>query len=194
MKQALARYLVETGQEDNWPKHGIETCLEVLPYFQKKAPRWNKVHKGNFHPNSFPAHHAYYDQVCNSLKSKRELKSMVKDELRKLKPEDVTEQGGDTEDEHPEYVFEDDVPTNQEAAKTPEFEKPDEQIDSSTWGHPVDPVNKFLRNATPDASIHSGPILWQNHPDAHSVLKELKEYRDEAMKHQKAYLVCLEKW
>jgi len=193
MKQALARYLVETGQEDNWPKHGIETCLEVLPYFQKKAPRWNKVHKGNFHPNSFPAHHAYYDQVCNSLKSKRELKSMVKDELRKLKPEDVTEQGGDTEDEQPEYVFEDDVPAMQEAAETPKFEKPDEQIDSSTWTQQLDP-SQVLKNAAPGASVHSGPILWQGHRDTHSVLNELKEYHEEAIKHQKAYQVSFEKW
>jgi TRAP-type C4-dicarboxylate transport system substrate-binding protein len=90
-------------------------------------------------------------------------------------------------------VFEDDVPDNQEAAKTPHFEKPDDQIDSSTWAQPVDP-SKFIKNTTPDASVHSGPILWQNHRDAHSVLNELKEYHEEAMKHQKAYLVCLEKW
>ena len=92
---------MDTGQEDNWPKHGIDTCLEVLPYFQKKAPRWSKVHKGNFHPSTFPAHQAYFDQLRNSLNSKRELKSIVKEELAKLKPEDVTEQGGDTDDEHP---------------------------------------------------------------------------------------------
>ena len=101
MKQALARYLVDTGQQDDWPKHGVDTCLEVLPYFQKLAPRWSKVHKGNFHPTSFPAHQAYYDQLCNTLRSKRELKGMVKEELAKLRPGDVTEHGGDSEDEHP---------------------------------------------------------------------------------------------
>ena len=101
MKQALARYLVDTGLQDDWPKHGIDTCLEVLPYFQKLAPRWGKVNKNNFHPASFPAHQAYYDQLCNTLRSKRELKGMVKDELARLRPEDVTEHGGDSEDEHP---------------------------------------------------------------------------------------------
>ena len=90
-------------------------------------------------------------------------------------------------------MFEDDTPANQEAAKTPEFEKPDDQIDSSTWPHQVDP-SQLLRNATPDASVNSGPILWQGRRDAHSVLNELKEYHEEAMKHQKAYQVSFEKW
>ncbi len=105
----------------------------------------------------------------------------------------VTEHRGDTEDDEPEIKFLDDDHVMQEAAKTPQFEKPGSQIDSSTWAQLVDP-NQLLRNATPDASVHSGPILWQGHRDTHSVLNELKEYHEEAMKHQKAYLVCLEKW
>ena len=101
MKQALARYLVDTGQHDEWPKPSVDACLEALPYFQKMAPRWAKVAKENFHPSTFPAHQAYFDQICNSLRSKRELKALVKEELAKLRCVDVTEKGGDTEDENP---------------------------------------------------------------------------------------------
>ena len=194
MKQALARYIVETGQQDDWPKHGVDTCLAILPHLQKLAPRWAKVNKQNFHPGTFAAHQVFYDQMCNSLRSKRELKGLVKDEMDKLRHETVTEHGGDTDDEAPEYVFVDDDHVMQEAVRTPEFEKPDDQINSSTWAQPVDPVNKFLKNVAADVSVHSGPILWQNHHDKHSVLEELKELHTDCLQKKKAYLVSLEKW
>ena len=119
MKQALARYIVETNQQDDYPEPCVDTCLKVLPYLVKMVPRWKVVHKENFHPNTFAAHQAYLDQMRNTLKSKRELKGMVKDALHSLMPGTVSEHGGDSEDEEPEIKFLDDDHVLHEAMKTP---------------------------------------------------------------------------
>ena len=124
MKHALAVYLVETNQTDDLPEACTDTYLRLLPYVAKLEARWGKVNKDNFHPTSFTAHQGYADTIRNTLKSKRELKSHIKDVEDKLRQETVTEHGGDTDDGDWEIEIVDDDSVMQEAQKTPKFEKP----------------------------------------------------------------------
>jgi hypothetical protein len=57
----------------------------------------------------------------------------------------------------------------------------------------MDP-GRFLRNTVPDASVHSGPILKEDHYQYPTTLEELKALHSDCLQKKKAFLVSLEKW
>ena len=83
-KRALVLYIMENNLKDDTPAATMDTYKAVLPYLSNIVPKWNTVKTNELNPLKHKAHQSYMDTIRNTLKSRKQLKTLLLDYEKSL--------------------------------------------------------------------------------------------------------------
>lgn len=70
IKEAVVKFIINKGLEENLPAANINFYVSILPEMARVDERWLRVNSENLRPSKYPAHQQYAVTIKNLLNSK----------------------------------------------------------------------------------------------------------------------------
>ena len=104
MNNALAAYLIDTGQTEEYPAGGITTVRAMIPYLQKEDPRWKNVIASRVTTTGCAVYNKLCEQVRNTLLSTRDILYYIDVIEERNRQEAADQEESEEEDEEAEQT------------------------------------------------------------------------------------------